>query len=74
MPSRVDCAASAERDALGRSGQFHFSLPDRDYYVKDDAKSRETHDAFVQHVSQMLKLAGTPDADALDQARTVLAT
>ena len=49
------------------------SLPDRDFYIKDDAKSMELRDAFVAHVSQMLVLAGeTKDAAAVD-ARDVLA-
>ncbi len=38
------------------------SLPDRDYYVKDDAKNRETREQYVAHMTRMFTLAGA-DAD-----------
>jgi predicted metalloendopeptidase len=71
-PSRV-IARIVERDAAGRTASSIFSLPDRDYYLKTDPKSRETRDAFLEHAARMLELAGTPHADAPEQARTVLA-
>ncbi|PYQ53101.1 MAG: M13 family peptidase [Acidobacteria bacterium] len=44
-------------------------LPDRDYYVKDDAKSQETRQRYVQHVEKMLRLLGeAPEAAARDGA------
>ena len=70
-PSRV-IARIVERDAAGRTGSSIFSLPDRDYYLKTDPKSREIRDAFVEHVSRMLEFAGTVRADAQQQAKTVL--
>jgi len=33
-------------------------LPDRDYYVKDDAKSKETRERYEAHVARMLGLLG----------------
>jgi putative endopeptidase len=55
--------------ALGQGG---LSLPDRDYYLKTDAKSMETRDRFEQHVRKMFALAGeAPDAAARD-AQAVL--
>src|SRR4051812_6302276 len=45
-------------------------LPDRDYYFNDDAKSKEIRAKYVQHVREMLALAGQGDPDA--GARTVL--
>src|SRR5262245_17050522 len=33
-------------------------LPDRDYYVKDDEKSKETRARYVEHVAKMLELSG----------------
>ncbi len=71
-PSRVT-ARIVERDAAGRTGTSIFSLPDRDYYFKDDAKSREIRTAFLEHVSQMLQLAGIQQAAAADQAKAILA-
>ena len=32
--------------------QAGLGLPDRDYYFKDDAKSKETRERYVQHVQQ----------------------
>ena len=33
-------------------------LPDRDYYVKDDEKSRATRERYVQHLGTMFELLG----------------
>jgi len=35
------------------------SLPDRDFYLKDDEKSKSTRDAYVQHVTNMFKVSAT---------------
>ncbi len=41
------------------------SLPDRDYYFKDDERSKTIRDEFLKHVAKMLELAGdTPEAAA----------
>jgi endothelin-converting enzyme/putative endopeptidase len=48
------------------------SLPDRDYYTKTDAKSKEIRDKYVQHVSNMLQLIGESKSQADDDAKTVL--
>ncbi len=40
------------------SGQGGLSLPDRDYYLKTDAKSVEIRQRFLQHVQKMFQLAG----------------
>ena len=45
------------------SGQGGLSLPNRDYYVKEDAKSVEIRGKFVDHMTNMFKLLGdSPDA------------
>ncbi len=44
-------------------GQGGIGLPDRDYYLKDDAKSKEIREKYVAHVAKMLELLGEkPDA------------
>ncbi len=43
-------------------------LPDRDYYLKDDAKSKEIRDKYALHVQQMLRLSGEKDPAAGAQA------
>jgi putative endopeptidase len=43
-------------------------LPDRDYYLKDDAKSKEIRDKYALHVREMLRLSGEKDPAAGAQA------
>lgn len=54
-------------------GAGSLGLPDRDYYVSDDADSKEKRDLYVRHVAKMLKYLGYKDADALKQAKAILA-
>jgi predicted metalloendopeptidase len=44
--------------------QSGLGMPDRDYYLKDDPKLKETRDAYVAHIGRMLALAGTDDTQA----------
>ncbi len=53
--------------------QGGITLPDRDYYIKDDAKSVETRQKYVEHVQKMFVLAGDMPALAAAEAKTVLA-
>jgi endothelin-converting enzyme/putative endopeptidase len=53
--------------------QGGLSLPDRDYYLKDDAKSAEIRKAFLPHVERMLELAGEKKARAAAEARAIFA-
>ncbi|HYN41192.1 MAG TPA: M13 family metallopeptidase N-terminal domain-containing protein, partial [Thermoanaerobaculia bacterium] len=52
-------------------GQGGLGLPDRDYYVKDDAKSKEIREKYVAHVAKMLELLGEP-ADAAKASAAVV--
>ncbi|MGZ4875729.1 MAG: M13 family metallopeptidase, partial [Candidatus Angelobacter sp.] len=70
-------------DAQKTVGQFDqggFSLPGRDFYLKDDAKSQEIRKQYLAHVANMLKLSGesqsqaTADAAVVMQIETELAT
>ncbi|NWJ40197.1 MAG: M13 family metallopeptidase [Geothrix sp.] len=45
-------------------GQGGLGLPDRDYYLKDDPKSRELLAAYRAHVAKTLSLAGLDPKDA----------
>jgi putative endopeptidase len=47
-------------------------LPDRDYYLKDDAKSVEQRQKYVEHVAKMLVLSGESEAQAKSDAATVM--
>jgi putative endopeptidase len=54
------------------TGQGGLGLPDRDFYFKDDAKSKSTRDAYVQHVTNMFKLLGDAADKAAAEAQTVM--
>jgi endothelin-converting enzyme/putative endopeptidase len=47
-------------------------LPDRDYYVKTDAKSKDIRDKYLAHVAAMLELTGESKAEAAKNAATVM--
>jgi endothelin-converting enzyme/putative endopeptidase len=47
-------------------------LPDRDYYTKEDAKSREIRAKYVKHVANMMALIGEPKTAAAKDAQGVL--
>jgi putative endopeptidase len=52
--------------------QGGLSLPDRDYYIKDDAKSVDTRQKYLAHVQKMFELAGDKSDAAAAEAKTVL--
>jgi len=45
-------------------GQSGLGLPDRDYYLKDDAKLATVRTAYQAYLARMLTLAGEPNAAA----------
>jgi putative endopeptidase len=50
--------------------QSGLGLPDRDYYLKDDAKLKQARDAYRAHVEKMLSMAG--EAKAAENAAAIL--
>jgi putative endopeptidase len=48
-------------------------LPERDYYLRTDAKSEEQRKQYVDHVRKMFVLAGEPEEQAAKDANTVMA-
>jgi putative endopeptidase len=64
---------------IGQADQGGLSLPDRDYYLKDDAKSVELRKQYLAHVTKMFQLLGesaekaATDADAVMRIETDLA-
>jgi len=57
---------------IGEADQGGLGLPDRDYYLKDDAKSVELRKAYVAHVAKILELAGDKPELAAAEAATVM--
>lgn len=51
-------------------GQSGLGMPDRDYYLSDDAKLKDTRNQYVAHIEKMLGLAGSKTA-AQDAASIV---
>jgi putative endopeptidase len=49
------------------------SLPDRDYYFRDDAASKAIRDAFGEYVANAMQLAGESPETAAETAKTVFA-
>ena len=56
--------ASADQGGLG--------LPDRDYYLKDDAKSVETRQQYVAHLQKVFELLGEDPTTAAADAKVVM--
>ena len=65
-----DFADSSRIVAFAAAGGL--GLPDRDYYVKDDAKSQETRARYLVHVQKMFELLGDPASAAKAEAATVM--
>jgi len=57
---------------IGFAGQGGLGMPDRDYYLKDDAKSAKLREQYVQHVEKMLELMGDNAAKTALEAKTVV--
>ena len=57
---------------IGGAGQGGLGLPDRQYYLDDDDRSKQLRAAYVQHVTNMFKLLGDDAAAAATEARSVL--
>ncbi|MDP9122417.1 MAG: M13 family metallopeptidase [Acidobacteriota bacterium] len=54
------------------ASQGGLGLPDRDYYLKDDAKSAEVRQRYLGHVQRMFEFLGEKPESAAADARTVL--
>jgi predicted metalloendopeptidase len=48
------------------------SLPERDYYFRDDARTKEIREKFVSHVAKMFALLGDSPEKAAANAKTVM--
>lgn len=71
--------AGIRQDAKDSTSQiFNLSqgglgLPERDYYLRDDAKSKEIRQQYASHIARTLELANTPKAQATSDAANILA-
>ena len=67
--SQDDKDATAEIVSMG---QARLGLPEREFYFRQDAKSRELRAAYQKHVARMFELSGEAKSVAAADARTVL--
>lgn len=56
--------ASLDQGGLG--------LPERDFYFRDDERSKQVRDKYVAHVAKMLELADVPAAETGKKAATIM--
>jgi putative endopeptidase len=52
--------AKDSTQVIGGANQGGLGLPERDYYLRDDEKSKQLRDAYVKHVGKMFELLGDP--------------
>jgi putative endopeptidase len=57
---------------IANTDQGGLGLPDRDYYLKEDAKSADLRKAYVAHVQKMFELLGDSSATAAAESQTVM--
>ena len=57
---------------IGEAVQGGLSLPDRDYYTRDDEESKKLRQQFVEHVTKMFVLAGDAQEKAATEANAIL--
>jgi len=57
---------------IGEINQGGLGMPDRDYYTRDDEKSKTLREQYMKHVAKMLELAGTPAAKAETEATAIM--
>lgn len=64
--------AKDSEKTIATVGQGGLSLPDRDYYLKTDAKSVDIRKHFVEHMTKMFELVGDSPETAAAKAQQVL--
>ncbi len=57
---------------IGAAFQGGLGLPEREYYLKEDDKSKQLREAYVKHVAKMLELLGDPANQSAAEAATIL--
>src|SRR6266481_6315664 len=57
---------------IGAAFQGGLGLPEREYYLKEDDKSKQLRDSYVKHVAKMFELLGDPADQSAAEAATIL--
>jgi putative endopeptidase len=69
---RANQDAKDSTQVVGAAWQGGLGLPEREYYLKQDDKSKQLRDAYVKHVAKMFELLGDSADVAATEATTVL--
>ena len=67
--SQDDKNVNAYIPQLGQGGT---SLPDRDYYLKNDARSKAVRSAYENYLADLFRYTGSSDAEAVEKANNIL--
>src|ERR1700687_1021154 len=57
---------------IGGAFQGGLGLPEREYYLKEDDKSKQLREAYTKHVAKMFELLGDPADKSAAEAATIL--
>jgi len=60
------------RQVIGVAAQGGLSLPDRDYYLKEDKKFQFIRERYLQHIASLFELTGESKTQSIVDAKTVL--
>jgi putative endopeptidase len=64
--------AKDSTQVIGAAFQGGLGLPEREYYLKEDDKSKQLREAYLKHVAKMLELLGDSADQSAVEASTVL--
>ena len=64
--------AKDSTQVIGGASQGGLGLPEREYYLKEDEKSKLLRESYVKHVGKMFELLGDPADKSAAEATTVL--
>jgi putative endopeptidase len=68
--SRQDAKDSTQ--VIATAGQGGLGLPDRDYYLREDEKSKKLRESYVAHAQKLFELLGDPSDRAAAESKTVM--
>jgi predicted metalloendopeptidase len=69
--SRQDAKDSSQ--VIATANQGGLGLPERDYYLRDDEKSKKLREAYVKHATTIFEVLGDPADKAATEAAGVMA-
>lgn len=64
--------AKKSTDVVPHLGNSGLGLPDRDYYLKEDDRSKKIREEYVKHVSNMFQLIGDTESGAIAKADKIM--